>query len=210
MLYLKTMKKLKLVILIVLFIAVLSTAGVYAVWMYADDVDKEDAMVGIHMGTWDPVIVLPDNEEGIAGTDHTVMIEEILNNSNAGINPKPRVLLNAIKDEKKNPFAEEGIFYSDQDKVTGGNLKFLFETNIEKIDFILQSVVDDLRYYVYTFLSPDEGEIGGNERVYKTLLEKKNGEWQATQAQIGRAPIIDRTAGGITICTIDYTNWISE
>lgn len=71
------------------------------------------------MGAWQPSVVLPSTEGGLSGTDHDTMIQQILDNSNSGLNPKPQVLLNAIKNEKKNPYARQGLFYSELEKVTG-------------------------------------------------------------------------------------------
>ena len=201
------MFKIKNLIIMLLCLVVLTTAGVFASWVYAMPIGKSESNVNMNMGTWDPVLVLPDNVDGLEGTDHAVMIEEILNNSKSGINPKPQVLLGAIENSGKNPFAHLGLFYSDQDKVTGGNLKFLFESSIVNIDFIMQMVVSDEKYYVYTYLSPLQSDVGSIFKVYKTLFEYVNGEWVATEAQVGLAPVLDVNGGGLVLYAIDHTKW---
>ena len=183
------MIKLKKIVFLFTLFTVLSTSSVYALWSYSGKIGDTKAPVGVQMGSWSPEVVLPDSEGGLLGTDHSVMIGQILNNSNSGLNPKPQVLLNAIKNEKKNPFASQGLFYSELEKVTGGNLKFLFEANIVNVDFVMERIEEDQAYYFYTYHAPSQNEVDKNIKTYRTLVEKVNGTWEATQTAEGVAPV---------------------
>ena len=94
---------------ILLLVVCLSVPCVCAVWIYPIPlIEPAEGFFGLQMGAWAPEVVLPESEGGLEGSDHSVMIEQILSNSNSGLNPKPQVLLNAVKNEKKNPFAAQG------------------------------------------------------------------------------------------------------
>lgn len=188
---------------------IMSIPGAYAIWTYYTPMTPVDARTEVNMGEWDPAYVLPEEEGGIEGTDHTTMINEIVDNKHAGLNPKPQVLLGAIKDTKKNPFASQGLFYSEQEKVTGGNLKFLFQSSIENVDFLMQTIVDGQSYYVYTYLHPTESQNGLRITVYRTLVEKINGKWAATSAAQGSAPVVNVSGRELYFSSIDYTKWVN-
>lgn len=204
----KNMTKIRNIILIFVLFLSLSTTGVYGIWRYAAGVQSVEDEITAMMGAWDPDVILPDNVDGLSGTDHNTMIEEILNNSHSGLNPKPKVLLGAMTDSKKNPYAKKGLFYSELEKVTGGNLKFLFEKNIVNIDFLMETVVSERQYYVYTYLAPTSDDLNTVIQTYKTLIEKVNGVWVASHSTEGAAPVISLTASdGSPFYAVDHLLW---
>ena len=203
------MGKLRALICILICFTAFSTTGVYAAWTYAGSPNPAKEQVSIAMGEWEPHVLLPDNENGLAGTDHSVMMQQILDNSKAGLNPKPQVLLGAITNSGKNPYAKDGLFYSKLEKVSGGNLKFLFESNIVNIDFAMETIEPDQAYYFYTYHSALSSDLGKTIKTYRTKVEYVNREWQATATAEGIATVISRYANGGTFYAIDHTSWIN-
>ena len=132
----------KIASLTCLFATLLTVGGAFATWIYHGDIQNISTQAQqVMLGEWDPEIVLPGGEQEEAdGTSHSLLIEQILNNSNAGLNPKPKVLMDAI-DSSKNPYrAYKFMFSQMHNQVTGGHLKFRFEGEIVKLDFVLQEI----------------------------------------------------------------------
>ena len=201
------MGKIRALICILICFTAFSTTGVYAAWTYAGSPNPEKEQVSIAMGEWEPHVLLPDNENGLAGTDHSVMMQEILDNSKAGLNPKPQVLLGAITNSNKNPYAKDGLFYSKLEKVSGGNLKFLFESNIVNIEFTMETIEPEQAYYFYTYHAALSSDLGKTIKTYRTKVEYINREWQATTTAEGIATVISRYGNGQTFYAIDHTSW---
>lgn len=201
--------KIRTIIAIGIFSLCFTASSVYAAWVYSSPILPSELPTAVQMGAWQPSVVLPSTEGGISGTDHDTMIQQILNNSNSGLNPKPQVLLNAVKNEKKNPYARQGLFYSELEKVTGGNLKFLFQANIVNIDFVMQTVTENQAYNFYTYLAPTATELNTTITAYKTVIEKINGEWVATMTYEGRAPVKQFSSSGGSFYAVDHTKWVN-
>ena len=185
----------------------LTVGGVYATWRYAGDIESHTTQIqNVAMGEWDPEVVLPGGEqEEVDGTSHSILIEQILNNSNAGLNPKPKVLIDAI-DSGKNPYRSQRIMFSQMhNNVTGGHLKFLFEGEIVNLDFVLQEIEEAKSYYAYTF-----NDVLTNERryvtVFKTLLVKE-GKWIAGGTSVGYAEIGTFDIGEGDFYSIQVDTW---
>ena len=122
------------------------------------------------------------------GASHLQLIDEIVNNLKAGLNGKESVLTGAITNSGKNPYASQGIFFDDLDKVTGGNLKFINENNVANLDFLLQTITHKQSYYVYTYQDVTKA---GTARIvtYRTYVEKVDGKYIALASVRGYADV---------------------
>ena len=165
--------------------------GVYATWRYANrDMTEKSVQMAIGMGDqWAPEVILPGDEGSEEqGASHLQFVDEIVNNSKAGLNGKESVLTGAITNSGKNPYSSQGIFFDDLDHVTGGNLKFINENNVANLDFLIQTITHKQSYYVYTYqdvTTTDTARIV----AYRTYVEKINGKYVAVASVKGYADV---------------------
>ena len=165
--------------------------GVYATWRYANrDMTEKSAQMAIGMGDqWAPEVILPGDEGSEEqGASHLQFVDEIVNNSKAGLNGKESVLTEAITNSGKNPYSSQGIFFDDLNHVTGGNLKFINENNVANLDFLIQTITHKQSYYVYTYqdvTTTDTARIV----AYRTYVEKTNGKYVAVASVKGYADV---------------------
>ena len=202
------MKRFRVFLLALSLTGTIGVGGAYATWRYAGKMTEESAQMAIGMGEWTPDVVLPGGEgteEEEQGVSQLYLIEKIVNDLKAGLNYKPSVLIGAIEDSGKNPYAEDNLFFSDQDKVTGGNIKFLLEDNIQNLDFLMQTVTEDQAYYFYSYV--DIEVFTSPVEAYRTLVEKKNGEWIAVSSAKGYASVDTFKAGGNVFYGILADTW---
>ena len=184
-------KRFKTILLLISLLSVVSVGGAYATWRYANrDMTEKSAQMAIGMGDrWAPEVILPDGEDSEEqGTSHLQFVDEIVNNSKAGLNGKESVLTGAITNSGKNPYSSQGIFFDDLDHVTGGNLKFINENNVANLDFLIQTITHKQSYYVYTYqdvTTTDTARIV----AYRTYVEKINGKYVAVASVKGYADV---------------------
>lgn len=184
-------KRFKTFLLLISLVSVVSVGGAYATWRYANrEMTEKSAQMEIGMGgQWAPEVILPGGEDTEEqGASHLQLIDEIVNNLKAGLNGKESVLTGAITNSGKNPYASQGIFFDDLDKVTGGNLKFINENNVANLDFLIQTITHKQSYYVYTYQDVTKA---GTARIvaYRTYVEKVDGKYIALASVRGYADV---------------------
>ena len=173
-----------------LLLAILLTiGGVYASWSYAamDPVDVDQSFgVGLEIFEFHPEDILPggDDQEAELGQNHFGLIDLILNENdkNYGMNyDNKEILINYAE--------KQDAVYCNQ-KISGGNLKFILDTsnNTHELYYCVQRVSDTL-YYAYTFSTAELATKGGSQveiLAYRTSLELTD-KWRATVSYEGYA-----------------------
>ena len=209
------MKKLKSIFSLSAFFILLSliiSSGVFCSWIYlqpTESVSYTEHSLSMGDFHYAPDEVLPDGDKDTElGTNHMSLIELILYEKDKGyginINKKPIV---------HNYLVNVGdVIYCDQ-HTTGGHLKFLLIDNdpVNKLYFCIEKV-SGTEYIAYTFLYDelDAARIGQDSiLVYKTILLKEDGVWDADRSYIGEAPIIAVSNSDIGK-SIDVTRWHSR
>ena len=166
-----------------------SVGGVYATWYYANlscDPKTDNVSVNLHVFNYPPEEVLPggDIEEAPLGQNHLVLIDLILNENdkNYGMNyDSKEIIINYAENQD--------AIYCNQ-KISGGNLKFILDTrnNTHNLYYCVQKVSDTL-YYAYTFSTEELSTAGGSQTeimAYRTTLELTD-KWRATVSYQGYA-----------------------
>jgi len=182
----KSIKRICTVGILVVFL--LSTVGVYATWQYAGlPPDPREALLNILMNPflYKPEEVLPDEkEDSKLGENHLSLIDAILNTNDYGLNETKKPILHTY-------LSDDGIVYCNQ-SVQGGNLKHLMIDQVsgsERLYFVITRVSDTV-YYTYTMRYSDLSlPVGTRIQVYRTTMEKKDGEWEATGSVAGYAAV---------------------
>ena len=199
----------------VLLILALTVGGIYASWQYAEfNAPPVDQIVGVSLNVFElhPDDILPggDAEEAPMGENHYSLIDLILNedDKNYGMNYDSKKIL--IK------YAEDQDAVYCNQKVSGGNLKFILDTsnNTHELYYCVQRVSDTL-YYAYTFSTSELATKGGTDleiTVYRTSLELTD-KWRATVSYQGYALTksmrqlgVSATSGSIGY-SIDVNSW---
>ncbi|MBQ9120745.1 MAG: hypothetical protein IJY12_00070 [Clostridia bacterium] len=175
--------------------------GAYAIWTFAtDDVEDVTAELPYYLDVypWEGSEELPDDNQ--SGKNHAVLIEAILNGtydgSGIGLNHPNSYLNNEIND-RSNSFLWFGSdTLGSMDFWESSDINKYFNTRTQNVSFVLYfpDGVSDT-YYLYTMdvtLANADGTpaipIGQNvSPVYRTVLKKVDGTWQATETQEGYA-----------------------
>lgn len=196
-------------------ITLLSTGGVYATWLYAENSPSpvsQDLSLSLSIFEYPPEEILPggEMEEAQLGKNHFALIELILNESSKGygLNYGNNVLIHRyLRDDR--------FIFSNQ-KVSGGNLKFILDpkNNTHGLYYCIEKV-SDTEYYAYTFSVDELSSASGSNVeivVYRTTLKKET-KWVATTSYLGYAKTkslrdLDVSADPNTIAySIDATSW---
>ena len=187
---------------------VLSVGGAYATWHYADgNVAPLEEQLSFQVGDflWEGSGDLPT--EGEIGENHLLLIDNIINHADHGLNASGSYLNDQI-DKRQ----DGGLGWQSGRDTLGSmavtqseELTEIFGLNSSNLDFLIQFVDSDT-YYLYT-TGVELGErgacnwlgqttkagnptvpIGGNVYpVYKTVVEKINGSWTAVSTMEGYA-----------------------
>lgn len=205
-------KRLALLLCLVLL---LSFGGVYASWSYAElSPSPVYQQVGLDLAIFEypPEEILPggDIEEAPLGEDHFGLIDLILNENDKdyGMNyDSKEIIINYAE--------KQAAVYCNQ-KISGGNLKFILDTknNTHELYYCVQKVSDTL-YYAYTFSTAELATNGGSQvaiKAYRTSLELTD-KWRATVSYEGYALTrslrdlgVDAASGSIGY-SIDVSTW---
>ena len=189
----------KILALLVIITAIASIGGAFATWKYAEESPlPDDTDVSVSVGVFDypPEQILPggDTTEATPGENHNQLIYLILweDDKNYGLNINKNALIHQY-------LKSHEVVYSNQ-KISGGNLKFILDVrnNTYGLYYCIQKVSDTL-YYAYTFSVDDLSTNGGTSnriKVFRTTLEKINGEWDDTVAYEGWAKTIRLSSVG--------------
>lgn len=205
----------KFLSLILLFSVLLTIGGVFANWTYAamDPMDiSQNVDISLSVFDFHPEDILPggDAEEAPLGENHFALIDLILNENSKdyGMNyDSKEILINYAE--------KQAAVYCNQ-KISGGNLKFILDTknNTHELYYCVQKASNTL-YYAYTFSTSELATKGGSQseiKVYRTSLELTD-KWRATVSYEGyaltkslRALGVDASPGSIGY-SIDVTTW---
>ncbi|MBQ7335801.1 MAG: hypothetical protein IJW92_04955 [Clostridia bacterium] len=217
----------RIVSLLIFFSAILTTSGVYGIWIYylsgsanlpaQSDKSQLNIQLGFSNFDWVGEDILPDN---VQGEQHAVLIENILNHEEAGLNT-PDSALNTAVNTRNDRFNQTTFGSMDQGWLSnifggadGNDVKeqLGLTGDAANLEFMLEWVEEDgIEYtYIYTtnidlgtagesgFLglyneTPGVMNIPSNEMVYeifRTKVELIDGLWTATETVVGSAPSV--------------------
>ena len=179
----------------------LAAPGAYAIWYFAEE-DVEDVQQTLpfylDVFPWDGSEELPDDD--LTGKNHSALIEAILNGTydgaGIGLNHTGSYLNEEIKDRSNSWLWFGSDTLGSMDLWESGDINKYFNTRNQNVSFVLHfpDGVSDT-YYLYTMdMLLDDGNgnpvipIGQNVvPVYRTVLKKISGTWQATETKAGYA-----------------------
>ena len=206
----------KVLALLVIITAIASIGGAFATWKYAEESPiPDDTDVSVSVGVFDypPEQILPggDTIEATPGENHNALVYLILweDDKRYGLNINKNALIHQYLKSNE-------VVYSNQ-KISSGNLKFILDVrnNTFGLYYCVQKVSDTL-YYAYTFSVDELSTNGGTSnriKVYRTSLEKIDGEWDDTVAYEGWAKTIRLSSVGVSAdshslsYSIDVNDW---
>lgn len=193
--------------LITVFALILSVAvpGVFAYWQYSHLApNPSDGDVASDISVWDypPEEIVPDDDTSSSlGENHLVLIQMILNEASYGLNATKKPI---IHNYLKNP---GDVIYCNQN-VQGGNLKHLMVDSSSESDklYFVVTEISDTEYHTFTLRYADitDNPVGTRIVVYKTVMIKENGVWEAKSSYYGTAEVNDP---GTVSRAIDVTTW---
>ncbi len=179
-----------LILLCLLF--TLSVSGVFSTWIYAEmPLHGSGGQIALEMDIfhWQGSEILPDEEE--EGHAHAVLIDNLVNGENIGLN-SPDSYLNeqiAVRLDRHGGHDTLGSMAITQ----GTALEQLFDLGTQNVTFLIHMKSDTL-YYIFT-TSLDLGEkrnptykIGTTiSPIYRTTVVKQDGKWITTVTEEGSA-----------------------
>lgn len=179
--------------------------SVYATWKYcySGPGAVEDSF-GCTVGVFDypPEEVVPDDEEASTlGQNHLDLLQMLLNEKDYGLNATKKPIIHKYLE---NP---GDVIYCSQN-VQGGNLKHLLIDSVDSANalYFVVTKISDTEYHAFTFKYSDikTYPVGDEIEVYKTVLTKESGKWDARYSYYGRAKV---NSPGIVSRAIDVTTW---
>lgn len=203
------MKSIKRVLILsCVLVLIFSVGGAYATWTYSTGaVSPFEQPLDFKVGDffWEGSGDLPT--EGSIGENHLLLIENLINHSEHGLNKSDSYLNEQISARKKNSWIAGGSrdTLGSMAVTQSEELDELFGLSASKLSFVIQ-FVDDNTYYLFTtgvYLG-ERGEInwiGQNSKpgqptvpigdyvspIYKTVVKKSNGTWAAQSTVEGYA-----------------------
>ena len=205
----------KFLVLVLVLSVLLTCGGVFASWMYAETSPlgvAQDVELGLSVFEYPPEEILPGGsmEEAPLGQNHLTLVDLILNENSKdyGMNyDNKEIIINYAE--------KQDAVYCNQ-KISGGNLKFILDTktNTHELYYCVQKVSDTL-FYTYTFSTDALATAGGSQaeiEVYRTSLELTD-KWRATVSYKGYAMTkslrslgVEASSGSIDY-SIDVATW---
>ena len=191
-----------------LFALVSCVPGAVAFWDYAilpshSEADTFASDMG--MFSYAPEQVMPGDEESSElGENHLDLIQIILNEKSYGLNATKKPIIHDYLEEVGD------VVYCSQ-HTTGGNLKHLMidsSSETERLYFVITKI-SDTEYHTFTMRYEDltTKTVGAEIEVYKTIMVKENGKWDATFSYRGMAKV---NSPGTVSRGIDVTSWRYE
>lgn len=205
--------KLSLILVVLIFVSCLTTAGVFATWRYSyNDVQEKETFVSVGMTefVWSGAEELPDTVEG---EDHAWLIRNLVAGTNSsgqniGLDNPNSKLNDYINDRLDGGWGWKRDYFGSMAVTGGTDVEDLFGTKGAGLSFIIE-VVSDTEYYIYTtsIYLGERGEInwlGTSNKtpgkpsvpinewiypVYKTKLTRpnKSANWEIVETTRGRA-----------------------
>ena len=186
-------KKLSLIVVALMFVAILTTAGAYATWSYSINdlpIPSQNVNMGVGVGEfiYKPEEILPGAEADKLDENHLDLITNILYEASYGLNATKKPVIHEFLD------TNDKVIYGSQN-VQGGNLKHILtnKTGAENLQFVIKRI-SATEYHTFTFSEPKlrATAIGSTLEVYKTVMVKgENGEWTAPRSYQGVATVFD-------------------
>ncbi len=184
-------------------ILLLSVGGVYATWNYAQgSVKSAEESLKLNVFPWTGSEVLPEEDE--VGENHRTLIDMIINGKGVGLNTSNSYLNKQI-DKRQ----DGGWFVPSRDTLgsmavtQGDQLYELFGLTTSNLEFLIQFVSSN-EYYLFT-TGVYLGEKGSYSilgskpgspttpigqyifPIYRTVIRKTNGTWEAIETEEGSA-----------------------
>lgn len=190
---------------LMLIVVCSSVSVVFAYWQYSHLApDLADGAVTSAISVWDysPEEIVPDDDTSSSlGENHLDLIEMIVNQASYGLNATKKPI---IHNYLKKP---GDVIYCNQN-VQGGNLKHLMidsTTTADRLYFVVTEI-SDTEYHAFTLKYADitNNPLGTRVAVYKTVMLKENGVWEAKFSYYGTAEVNDP---GVVSRAIDVTTW---
>ena len=178
----------KVLITIIIFCLLLSTTGVYASWIYAGGgVNPQNSKLNILGFTWSGSDVLPDDDSSGIGENHILLITNILQEENYGLNATKKPIIHQSLNKAGD------VVYCEQN-VQGGNLKHLMIDGTDSYALLFQiEYVSDTEYNLYTYARTIKAlSVGSSIEVFLTIVSSNSaGVWDATASYLGTATVIN-------------------
>lgn len=170
-------------------IMLITTNNAYSTWRYAQQAIAEISQTfskNLKPFEYAPEEVLPEEEEG---KNQVVLVQNLVEGEN-GLN-KPGSYLNQQITLRKRLYRKDTLGSMGVDQKT--ELEKLFSLESQNLSFLIQFVDDDT-YYIFT-TEVDLGENGSPNYaietyiapIYRTIVKKINGKWEAQTSAKGYA-----------------------
>ena len=195
----------RVLLVVVLSVFFCTIVGAVATWRFSELPavgNGNDFNVTLNVFDFKPSEILPgDQEDTQLHSNHYNLIESIVNHIDYGLNATKKPIVRELLEDGA------GVVYGNQN-VQGGNLKhmLLSGSDVNALMFAVEYHTDT-EYWSYTFsqASINLATNGDYVEVYKTIVEKKNGKWEATKSYYGKAKVFDTGVDGII--SIDVKSW---
>ncbi len=193
----------------------MSVTGAVATWTFSETSPSGlESGFGIALNGfyWEGVELMPDDVEG--GESHVYLVQRLVEATDVGLNNPSSHLNEVIADRLASGLDNA----SSVAPTKGGNLKPIFDTSeTALLDFMIHIHLDDngnpSSYEVYTFATQNKADVGTVvSPVFKTLIEKKNGEFVAVRTYVGTAKTMKYEAaqGSGKTLTVDPHSWVKS
>ncbi len=187
-------------------LTVLSIGGAYATWQYAiGGPNAQDQLVPIRLGefNWAGSGDLPTDD--LAGENHILLIDQIINHPEHGLNTSGSYLNDQIKDRQNGGWGWKRDTLGSMAVTQSAELNDIFGLAASNLEFLIQ-FKSNTEYFIFTtnvYLG-ERGEInfwGSNSKpgkpatpigqniypIYRTRVVKTGGVWAAVETELGYA-----------------------
>ena len=199
------MPAIKYAVLIFSMVTMLAVPGVYAYWQYSHVpayVEPQNVSSHVNEFYYPPEEIVPgDNNATSLGENHLLLITEIIEENNYGLNATKKPI---IHNYLENP---GDVIYCSQN-VKGGNLKHLMIDGVEGANrlYFVVLMVSETEYHTFTMLYSDieDNEVGTEIIAYRTVMREVDGIWKSIYSHRGLAKVNDP---GVVEKAIDASSW---
>ena len=196
----------RVIALLCAVLAILAVPSVHAYWQYSTIfpfVPGEEMNARLNTFDYPPEEILPDDDiSSSLGENHLLLVTEIIEDSNYGLNATRKPIIH-------NYLKEPGdVIYCSQN-VQGGNLKHLMIDSVSEAErlYFVVTKISDTEYHTFTMNNSDvqDKAVGTKIVAYLTVMKKSDtGEWSAAYSH---RVLVSVNAPGVVSKGIDVTSW---
>lgn len=203
------MTKVRLFVVLLMFVAIATIGSVCATFSYPAQlgVSNNQQLVFVNFSEFEytPEQVIPNDGTITPGENHVALLNNVTDHIKYGLNSDKKPIVNDLLQKT------HGIVYSQQN-VQGGNLKHMMitDSSMERLEFAIQYITDT-EYHCYTIPSKylTSGYIGQKVEVYQTVIRYIDGEWVSKLCYRGKA-MVTLTPTSSSIISIDPATFVKD